>query len=134
MSENKKIIKFQEGIPGFENLKDFVLQVDEQSSFCYLQSVEQEAVCFVVVEPYRFKEDYTPNISETYFAKLGGGSSEEFMVYAIVTLGKTIQTSTINLQAPILIHVEGRMGVQAIVENENYDRRTKIEDLLEGRS
>lgn len=133
MCEESKIIKFQEGIPGFENLKEFVLLQDEQGSFCYLQSVEQETICFVMVEPYKFKKDYAPNISESYFAKLGGGGSSEFVLYAIVTLGESVEQSTMNLQAPIMIHVERRVGVQAIVENESYGRRTKIVDLVEGK-
>jgi flagellar assembly factor FliW len=130
---DEKIIIFNEGIPGFENLKQFIFIEEAHSQFHYLQSTQDGNVCFVITDPYYFKKDYTPTIKESYFEKLGGGDNQEFSLYSIITLKDNIESSTINLAGPLLIHVESRQGIQIIVEDEAYNTKHKIVDLLKER-
>ena len=122
-----KIITIEEGIPGFEELTKFIIEESEHEKFYYLQSIEDESIGFVIVDPYKYREDYAPKINESYFAKLGGGSDDVFVVYAILTLGRTLIDTTINLKAPILIHTETKQGAQVILENQDYATKTKFE-------
>jgi len=132
--QEEKIIIFKDGIPGFETLKKFILIEQPGSQFHYLQSVEDEAICFIITDPYYFKKDYAPTIKESYFEKLGEGDNEAFSLYAIVTLQDKVENSTLNLAGPLLIHVENRQGVQVIIEDEGYTTKHKIIDLAnEGR-
>lgn len=49
------IINFKSGLPGFENLNDFVLlPFAEDSPFIIMQSVERAEIAFVTVEPGNF--------------------------------------------------------------------------------
>lgn len=132
--KEEKIITFSEGIPGFEHLKEFILLQGSDSVFSYLQSIEDEDICFVITDPYYFKKDYVPTIKESYFEKLGEGGNEAFTLYAILTLKDKIENSTLNLAGPLLIHVENRQGVQVITEDEDYITKHKLADLIEGRS
>lgn len=129
--DKDKIIEFKEGIPGFETLRKFILIEDEESKFCYLQSVEEGAIAFTIISPEWVKSDYTPCIGESYFEKLGGGKTEDFVLYNIVAVRQPIEETTVNLQAPLLIHTTRRLGVQAIVEGKDYQVRHKLIELIE---
>lgn len=131
--QEEKIITFKEGIPGFENLKKFILIEEKDSVFHYLQSVEDGEIRFIITDPYCFKKDYQPTIKETYFEKLGGGADDEFSLYVVVTLKDNTQDSTLNLAGPLLIHVEHRSGIQVITEDKDYTTRHKIVELINER-
>lgn len=132
--DEEKVITFKEGIPGFEELRKFILMEDEESEFCFLQSIEDGRIVFTVIEPYKIKEDYKPAINEGYFEKLGGGYTEEFTLYNIITIREKLEDTTINLNAPLLIHVERRLGVQAITEDNTYKIRQSLMELIAERS
>lgn len=129
----EKTIEFKEGIPGFEDLRKFILIEDAESKFCYLQSIEESEIAFTIISPEWIKADYTPYIGESYFEKLGGGKTENFVLYNIVTVRQPIEETTVNLQAPLLIHTTRRLGVQAIVEGKHYQVRHKLIELIQER-
>ncbi len=132
--QKNKVITFEEGIPGFEELTQFTLLEEEKTdTFVYLQSIENEHICFVITDPYKFKEDYAPVINESYFDKLGGGADEEFALYAVVCLKENIEESTLNLAGPILIHTKNMKGIQVITEEKIYRTKHRIVDLLKER-
>lgn len=132
--KEEKVIVFQEGIPGFEELTRFILLEDKEiEGFLYLQSVEDKNICFVMTDPYNLKLDYTPSINESYFEKLGGGADEDFALYAIACIKEVIQESTINLAGPILIHTKNMKGIQVITEDKVYQTKHRMIDLLEER-
>lgn len=55
--KEEDIIKFEEGIPGFEGAKKFIiLPLEKESPFAILQSIEQVEVGFVVAFPFLFKK------------------------------------------------------------------------------
>jgi flagellar assembly factor FliW len=53
--DNKEIITFEDGLPGFEDLNKFVLLgQDEESPFGWLQSIDQPDYAFVLVTHSRW--------------------------------------------------------------------------------
>lgn len=132
--KEEKVITFQEGIPGFEDLTKFILLEDKETEvFLYLQSVEDKNICFVITDPYAFKPNYAPIINESYFEKLGGGDNEDFALYVVTCIKEVIQESTVNLAGPILIHTKNMKGIQVITEDKTYQTKHRIIDLLEER-
>ncbi len=129
VNENQ-IIYFEEGIPGFRDLKEYVLIEDTESAFCYLQSIQEGNISFIMINPYLLKKDYTINIKEQYIEALGGGEDKEFSIYVIATILDTVEKATVNLVAPVLIQNEKRQGMQIILENTKYTTRHKIIDLM----
>ncbi|MGL4345300.1 MAG: flagellar assembly protein FliW [Cellulosilyticaceae bacterium] len=127
-------IIFKEGIPGFETLTRFIIVEEGDGIFYYLQSVEDQAIAFPILSPYAVKSDYAPRIQESYFEKLGGGVTADFTLFVIATIREDISQSTINLKAPLLIHIERKVGVQAIVDDGQYQSRHLLSELLAERS
>ena len=130
--ENKAII-FEEGIPGFNELKRYIIIEDEEedSPFAYLQSIEDGGVSFIIISPFVLKQDYTIEIKDQYVAALGGGSSQDFSVFVIATMIDKFELATVNLVAPLIIQSETRRGMQVILEKTSYTTRHNIVELLE---
>ena len=129
--DDDKIIDFDEGLPGFEQLHRFVFVDSEEGIFNYLQSVEDMDICFIITSPHTFVEEYAPRIQESYFEKLGGGATESFTLFSIVCLRRPIETSTMNLAAPILIHTEYKKGIQVILEDKKYTAKYNFMEAIE---
>lgn len=130
--KNKAII-FEEGIPGFNELKQYIIIEDEEedSPFAYLQSIEDGGVSFIIISPFVLKQDYTIEIKDQYVAALGGGSSQDFSVFVIATMIDKFELATVNLVAPLIIQSETRRGMQVILEKTSYTTRHNIVELLE---
>ncbi|MDF2595977.1 MAG: Flagellar assembly factor FliW [Clostridia bacterium] len=133
MDADTKKILFKEGIPGFEELKEFIILEDEGKEFYYLQAVNEPIISFVIIDPSLLKSDYAPVIPKSYFEKLGAKEGEAVTAFVIATIRENMEESTVNLQAPLLIHIENRIGVQAILEDKSYHSRHKIADLIKER-
>lgn len=114
----ENVIYFEEGIPGFEDAKEFILVMSEQPElpFHYLQSIDQPAVVFIVTSPFLFVEHYDFELSDDIVEKLGIISPEEIFVYSVVSIPKKAQYTTINLSAPIIINTTKNKGKQVILE------------------
>ena len=129
--EEDKIIDFAEGIPGFKDLKKYIIIEDPESTFCYLQSVEDKNICFIIINPFLLCKDYIINIKDQEIEALGGGNEKNIGVYVIATVIGALEEATVNLVAPIIIQNEKKKGMQVILENTQYGTKHKIMELLE---
>lgn len=127
--EAKQII-FNEGIPGFRELKKYIIVEEDESPFVYLQSTEDGDIRFVMINPYDIKKDYIADVKDSYVEMLGGGEAQDFSIFVIVTVPEKIESATVNLVAPILIQNETRLGMQIILDQAGYNTRHRIIDLL----
>lgn len=120
--EEKDIVEFKKGLPGFENLKKFILfPVEENEVFSILHSVEDEDIGIVVVSPFLFIKDYEFDLKEEKAKELEVEGHEDVFILNTVTLNSKIEEITINLKAPIVINIKRRSGEQIILDNPNYD-------------
>lgn len=118
--DEKEILTFECGLPGFPNEKRFVLlPIDSELPIAILQSTNDANIGFVIAYPYTFKTDYAFDIGEEDIADLQIESEEDVVTYAIVTLKDSLNKSTLNLLAPIIINIKKKLGKQ-IVLNDNH--------------
>ena len=127
--EEKEIIQFQNGLPGFEDITEFViLPLEIDSPFAILQSVKQREIGFVLALPFLFKKDYAFELSDEDKEELKIKSSEDLLTYSIITLKEPFNSSTLNLQAPVLINHEQKIAKQLVLQDGNaYPLRFPIE-------
>ncbi len=128
--EEKRVVNFKEGIPGFREFTKYIIIEEEDSNFAYLQSIEEGDLSFIIINPYELKKDYSIEIKDQYVEALGGGGPEKFSVYVITAIVGKVEEATVNLIAPIIIQNETREGMQVILENTKYTTKHKIVDLL----
>ena len=129
--KEEDIILFEEGIPGFENLKKFIiLSLQENAPFFVLQSIEEESIAFPILPTFEFFPDYDIEITEQQQRELQIESIEQVAVYSIVVIPEEIEKMTANLQAPLVININNRKGKQIILEKADYPIKYYIYDFL----
>lgn len=122
---NQDILKFEHGLLGLEEEREFVLlPIDADLPLALLQSVVHKEIGFVVAYPFAFKQDYSFEISDEDRAQLQIEKEEDVLPYAIVTMKETFQDSTINLLAPVILNIEKKRGKQIVLQdNQAYPLR-----------
>lgn len=131
--EEEKILRFERGILGFPDLKEFTLifnlEKGSDSGIKWLQSLQEPGFALPVMNPELIKQGYTPMVSEEYLKLLGDTlDRDNTLILVTVTVPKDITKTTVNLRAPIIINTETKKAVQLICEDESYSIRYAIYD------
>lgn len=125
--EKSDIISFKSGLPGFDNLEDFVLlPLGEESPFIVMQSVDDPDIAFVTVEPGNLMQNYEFEINDKTEKELKIEKISDLLILNIITLKDEIKKSTANLSAPIVINIEDKLGKQVILDDQRYQVRYEI--------
>jgi flagellar assembly factor FliW len=118
------IIRFEEGLIGFSECKDFVLLENESlAPFRLLQSVDVAEVGFLVLEPTVLVSNYYDHVPLRDWEALCVGSKTKPLAFVIVVIGITPETSTGNFQAPLLVNYDKMIGKQVILTDANFSVR-----------
>jgi len=127
----KDILMFEQGLLGLEDHKRFVLlPISEEHPLVLLQSVEQVEISFVVAYPFAFKKDYSFDLSEEDLEQLQIENEEDVLTYSVVTMKETLQDSTINLLAPLVINLDKKRGKQIVLQdNKAFSLRYPMQTL-----
>lgn len=126
--KEENIIRFPEGIPGFEGQTRYVfIQNPEESvPFHWLQSVEDGELAFVVINPFICRIDYEFELPQSVVDKLEIESSEDLKLYAIAKVPEKIEDMTINLLAPIVINQKNNQAQQVVLNENQYHTRHRV--------
>lgn len=122
--ESKDIISFVQPIFGFENLRQFVMIQDQNigQQFAWLQSVENHAVCFILIDSAILAKKYPPAWPEDITKVLSQDGLLEPKCWNLAVIPKSFKDTTVNLKSPIFIDANKKLGVQLILE-EDYPIR-----------
>jgi len=124
----QQIIDFPDGILGFDDVRKFVLldAHDENSPLKWLQAYDEPELAFVIIRPVDFMREYELVVSMNDIEAGGADTAENLVVFAIVTIPTNPSDMTANLQGPIIVNPEKRLGRQAISLSDRYSVRHKI--------
>jgi flagellar assembly factor FliW len=125
VDERQKIV-FPRGLFGFEKHKHYLLLDAERQPFYWLQSTIEEQVAFVLVSPFLFSPDYELNIRNEELAEIGISSPDQALVFSIVTLPVDGSPITANLQGPLVISRESKVGRQLVLSDARWRTRHDI--------
>lgn len=123
------VINFPMGIPGFEDKHKWVLVGDEDNAIMWLHNVESGDLALPVTTPEAVKGDYNAQIPRESLEPIGGMIENETVLLIVVAIppGRPWDM-TANLRAPIVVNMAGRLAMQAISLNEEYDFRHPVLD------
>lgn len=123
---------FPKGLPGLEDEKQFILlPIEGNDSFQVMQSVTSVNVALIVSNPYTIINEYTFEIDEPTVELLEIKSQEDLMILAVMTLKQPFESSTINLQAPLVFNINNNKAKQMILNDANYNLRQPIGQLVQ---
>jgi flagellar assembly factor FliW len=133
--DDDKIIRFEHGILGFPDLRDFTLIYDEEKGndapIKWLQSIDEPGFAMPVMNPELVVKGYVPQFDRELLKPLGDNlASENIILLVTVTVPKDVTKTTVNLKAPIIISVDNRRAVQLICEDDSLSIRYAIYDTL----
>ena len=132
--DERQKLYFPYGIFGFETLKDFVLFDAVQQPFYWLQSLEVKETAFVLINPLVVRKDYKLDIisGDLEEIDLNGPDDENILMFAIVTIPENHKRMSANLQGPIVINKEKKIGRQTITVEPKWKTKHFILDELSG--
>lgn len=121
------VIRFADGIPGFEHLRDFlVVTRDECAPFVFLASLEEPEVAIPLL-PLALAAgpsagEIAAQVAGHALATAGvptGAGGADVVCYAVVAIGLDAREVVVNLRAPVLVNLDARHGCQVILADEN---------------
>jgi flagellar assembly factor FliW len=110
-------VRMPAGLLGFEQIKNFLLIANPaEAPFRWLQVKDNPSLAFVVIEPFFFMPDYSPDIPQQDVNFLGLSSPDDAAVFNIVTVHNS-KGATVNLKGPVVINRNTGVGKQVVIAN-----------------
>ncbi len=117
----ESVITFPNGLVAFESSKKFMLaheEVNGEPASFTLQSVEDPALAFQIVDPTVLGFHYELALTDDENAVLQTPSAEDVAVMLILFKNEGEKAAiSPNLRAPLVINTKARVGLQKVVEN-----------------
>lgn len=115
----EKIITFPNGLVGFEDCQRYTLvQESEPGASFTLQSLDDPALAFLIVDPTTLGFNYELALSDAETALLQSPADEDIVVMQVIYKKEGAGQADIapNLRAPLIINVRAKVGLQKVME------------------
>ncbi|QPJ61868.1 MAG: flagellar assembly protein FliW [Candidatus Nitronauta litoralis] len=137
--KDEEILKFPEGLYGFEGEKQFAMLPFDAKVECplqWLQSLKNPDLAFVVTDPFVYVPDYRPQLSPEEKACIGATEKDALCTLVIVRIPQDFTKMTANLVAPVVINTRTLVGKQCVLSNPAYDTAHFLlpEDVRKGQT
>lgn len=131
MDKEREYIEFDEGIFGFENERRFlpIMLEEDSDAVLYLQSLDNEELSFVIMNPFMLKGDYDPILGEEDYKALGTSNPEDLSYYVFCVVGDSVEESKVNLKCPIVVNHVTRKARQVILDSKEYGFRHLLKEF-----
>ncbi len=111
---DRDIIRFPEGLAGLEDCHNWLILADSlDAELLWLQSADRAEIALPVVSPTRFVPQYRVRVDADELTSLAIDRDRDVQV--LVTVNHIDSLPTINLKAPLVINLSGRVGRQVVV-------------------
>lgn len=117
------IVYFPRGLIGLEDKREFVLLSvkENESPFLLLQCVTDPGLGLLVADPYSFIKDYDVKLEKLDRKALKIENIKQLAILVTVTIPQSKpENTTLNLQGPIVINTEARIGLQVPQTDAGY--------------
>lgn len=131
--EKKDAIQIINGLFGFEAYTNYLpLSFHDENDFMIsLQSLEDETLSFILMNPFMIYPDYNPILSELDLKELEADSPDDISFYVISVIREPAENSTVNLRAPLAVNALNRKAKQVMLEQPEYDFRHTLGDMIQ---
>lgn len=129
---NDNIFTFPDGVPAFEDYKQFVLYCNtDMQPFFFMKSIGvSPEVSFVCIDPFLICPEYQMKVGPADLKALHLKRSEDTFAFAFVTVRDDPCEITANLQGPVIVNLKNSMGRQIICDGKQNDVRYRVWDAL----
>ena len=125
------VLDFPEGLPGFEDLTQFVLLQDEELlPILFLTSLREPKICLPVMSVKSIQPDYQIRLGEEDRKLLRFASDpalgRNVLCLVVLNLGNGAPPATANLLAPIIVNIETWTAKQVIQADSPYSTAAEV--------
>lgn len=119
---DEDIIWLEDGLFGFEEEKRYIIVrfAENNDTMMYLQSLENEQLGFIIMNPFHLLPSYEPVINEEDTKALAIEDADDVVCFVICVAQDPISESTVNMKCPIIINSKNHYGRQVILDNREY--------------
>lgn len=111
------VIEMVHPMPGFPAHRGFALvHLDEAGMLYALRSVDDPQLRFLVVPPSTFFPEYAPLLDDLTVADLAIESADDVLVLLVLTASDSLEATTANLRAPIVINRHSLRACQVVLD------------------
>lgn len=122
-----QVFHFDDGIVGFPEAHGFALMPARQDGMFWLQSLDFEALTFLMVDPFHFVEGYAVDLGPSELGTMATREASELLVFTILTLPRSAEEpATANLQGPVALNLPQRKGRQVVLQDTPYGVRHPV--------
>ena len=126
-----KLIEFPSGIPGFEELKSFIiLEINETKPLYWLQSTQNKHISLPVIIPFELLDDYYIEIRENELEGLHIKDKNDLLILNVVVVPEKLPEMTDNLAAPIIVNLKDGLGKQLLIDAAELPIKYPIYDAI----
>jgi flagellar assembly factor FliW len=130
-TNEKKIISFPSGLPGFEELHQFIIiEAGNTKPIYWLQSTENKHIALPVIISFAVLSDYNINIRENELKDLFVEDKNDLLILNVVVIPEEVEKMTVNLAAPLVINAKRGIGKQIIIDAAELPLRFPIYEAL----
>ncbi len=131
--KEENLLHFPNGLVGLPALRDFlVIPNKKESPLFWIQSVDDEAMAFILTDPTNFFPHYKVVPEAADMKELAIESEDECYNLVIVTVPQNLQI-TLNMAAPLLYAPKTNRAVQAILDGQGeWQTRTPLPKVEKG--
>jgi flagellar assembly factor FliW len=121
-------LDFAGSLIGFPDTRRFALVrvVPDNEVLFRLTSLDVDGPSFVVAAPFPFFPTYEPEIDDAAAERLDLASSADALLLVLLTVGDTLETTTANLFAPIVVNIRTRQAAQVVLTGSPYSLRESV--------
>lgn len=120
-------ISFPDGIPGFPELRSFVVADVEGSPVRALVATEDPRIQLLVIEALELAPDYPIERARKLAARADGRLAREECAFALILTLPANGAPCVNLIAPVVIGLDSRVGYQVILDNSGLPVRLELD-------
>ena len=107
---------------------------EDSDSLISLQSLEDETLSFILMNPFGILADYSPSLSDEELKELDAEASEDLSYYVVCVMRDSVAESTVNLKAPLVVNARTRQARQIILDQSEYTFRHVLGDMMKEES
>jgi flagellar assembly factor FliW len=114
------ILTFPSGLLGFPESRRYVmLDHDTEAPFKWLQSLDEPALAFVIIDPDLLLADYHIEVAGDALAEVQGSEADELATAVILTIPSDDPgRMTANLRGPLLMNQRTKLCKQLVLSDE----------------
>lgn len=131
--EKNDTIQIINGLFGFESYINYLPLSfhEEDDTMISLQSLDDETLSFILMNPFAIYPDYNPILSNQDLKELDANSPDDISFYVISVIKEPSNKSTINLKAPLAVNAINRKAKQIMLEQPEYTFRHTLGDMVQ---